>query len=51
MISACVPSKPVHEVKVLPADRLIKKIEAKNELFETTLKAFYEIESYNTLNN
>ncbi|MFC2135598.1 DUF4292 domain-containing protein [Bacteroidota bacterium] len=27
-ISACVPSKPVHEEKVLPADRLIRKIEA-----------------------
>ncbi len=33
------------------ADHTFTDSEAKKELFETTLKAFYEIESYNTSNN
>ena len=33
------------------ADHTFTDPEAKKELFETTLKAFYEIESYNTSNN
>jgi len=35
LIQSCVPSKPIHEKKILPAGRLIKKIEANRRKVKT----------------
>ena len=35
LLSKCVPSKPVYEEEVLPADRLVKKLEANRRKIKT----------------